>query len=181
MAEFIDALDAINAIADHCDGFRWRLQTEDGNATSVRPFEDETILINMSTWDSVESLADYVYRSAHTAFLRRRAEWFQRFRGISVALWWVPTGHRPSADEGIARLRHLEDNGPTHHAFDFRHRFAPDGEQSQAGDNRDTASPERREPARPDPARPTGPRWRGRGRRGWPRPGWTGIARAVTP
>ena len=137
VAAFVDALDEINALADNSAGFRWRLQTEDGNATSVRPFEDETILINMSTWDSVESLADYVYRSAHTAFLRRRAEWFERFRGVTVALWWVPSGHRPSVAEGIARLRQLEAQGPSPDAFDFRHRFAPDSEQSQDGDARD--------------------------------------------
>ena len=38
MADFMNALDRINGIADSADGFVWRLQTEAGNATSLRPF-----------------------------------------------------------------------------------------------------------------------------------------------
>jgi hypothetical protein len=125
VAEFMNALDEINAVADQSPGFVWRLQTDDGNATSVRAYEDESILINVSTWSSIEALSDYVYRSAHTPFLRRRAEWFQRSREVFVALWWVPAGHRPSVDEAVARLEHLRSHGPTPHAFTFRQRFGP--------------------------------------------------------
>ena len=127
VAEFMNALDEINAVADQSPGFVWRLQTDDGNATSVRAYEDESILINVSTWSSIEALSDYVYRSAHTPFLRRRAEWFQRSREVFVALWWVPAGHRPSVDEAVARLEHLRSHGPTPHAFTFRQRFGADG------------------------------------------------------
>ena len=47
-------------------GFVWRLQTEDGNATAIRVFEQDAegsdggILINMSVWESVEALAAYL-------------------------------------------------------------------------------------------------------------------------
>jgi hypothetical protein len=99
--------------------------TEDGNATAVRPFEDELLLINMSVWESVESLGDYVYRSDHTGYLRRRREWFERIREAIVALWWVPAGHRPSVAEGIERIDYLRTNGPTPHAFTFRQPFSP--------------------------------------------------------
>src|SRR3954454_23600523 len=76
VAEFMDAVDPVNAIADASAGFVWRFQTDEGNATAVRPYEDATILVNMSVWDSVEALSEFVYRSAHTGYLRRRREWF---------------------------------------------------------------------------------------------------------
>ncbi len=126
VAEFMDALDPINALADRSEGFVWRFQTPDGNATSERPFDDDEILVNFSTWESIEALADFVYRSDHTAFMRRRREWFERFDGVFQVLWWVPAGHRPSTAEAIERLEHLRVHGPTSHAFTFRRRFAPD-------------------------------------------------------
>ena len=123
VAEFMDALDEINALAEASPGFVWRFQTDEGNATAERPFDDDTILVNFSTWVSVEALADYVYRSDHTAYLRRRAEWFERMDEISAVLWWVPAGHRPTVDEAIERLEHLRAHGPSPEAFTFRHRF----------------------------------------------------------
>ena len=55
-------------MADGAPGFVWRLQTEDGNSTALRAFEDDAegsdggILINMSVWESVEALAAFVVR-----------------------------------------------------------------------------------------------------------------------
>jgi hypothetical protein len=126
VAEFMDALDAINALAERSPGFVWRFQTDEGNATAERPFEDDTILVNFSTWASVDALAEYVYRSDHAAFLRRRGEWFERMNEVISVLWWVPEHHRPSVEEAIERLEHLREHGPTPHAFTFRHRFASD-------------------------------------------------------
>ena len=134
IAEFMAALDEINALAERSPGFVWRFMTEDGNATAVRPFEDELLLINMSVWESVESLGDYVYRSDHTGYLRRRREWFERIREAIVALWWVPAGHRPTVAEGIERIEHLRTNGPTPQAFTFRQPFSPATEDSASQD-----------------------------------------------
>jgi len=39
IADFVAALDPVNAMADASPGFVWRLQTEDGNATAIRAFE----------------------------------------------------------------------------------------------------------------------------------------------
>jgi Domain of unknown function (DUF3291) len=127
VAEFMDALDEINALADASVGFVWRFQTEDGNATAVRPYDDEQVLINVSVWASSDALADYVYRSVHTSFLRRRREWFDVLGDVAVALWWVPAGHRPTVTESVARLDHLRAHGPSSHAFTFRQPFSPDG------------------------------------------------------
>ena len=127
MAEFLANLPAINALADQSPGFVWRLQTEDGDATAVRPYEDRTILINLSVWEDLPALRGFVFRSAHAAIMRRRREWFERFERIYVALWWVPAGRRPSVTEAVERLAHLERHGPTAFAFSFREAFGPDG------------------------------------------------------
>jgi Domain of unknown function (DUF3291) len=126
MSGFVARLDEINALADRSPGFVWRLQTEEGNATYLRPYDDERILINMSVWESVEALEAFVYRSLHVELLRQRHEWFEKFEGVYAALWWVPAGHRPSVDEARKRLRRLEEEGPTPFAFTFRNRFPPD-------------------------------------------------------
>ncbi len=128
MAEFMDALDEINALADASPGFVWRFQTTDGNATSVRVFDDPDLLLNLSVWRDVESLWNYTYRSAHTPYLRRRREWFSRVADLPVVvLWWVPEGHRPSIPECIERLHQLRDQGPSAKAFTFKDRFGADG------------------------------------------------------
>jgi hypothetical protein len=120
MAEFVALLDEINALADRSPGFVWRLQGTDGNATSIRPFDDEFILVNLSVWESIEQL-----KSAHAGVLRRRREWFEKFSGGYLALWWVPAGHIPTAAEAKERLIHLQEHGETAYAFTFRSTFAP--------------------------------------------------------
>jgi Domain of unknown function (DUF3291) len=127
MADFAASLDRINALAEQTPGFVWRLQTEEGDATSIRPFEDERMLVNMSVWRDVESLNKYVYSSEHVELMRRRREWFERMPEAFLVLWWVRKGHRPSVDEAIAKLELLRANGSTLDAFTFRHAFpAPD-------------------------------------------------------
>jgi hypothetical protein len=127
MAEFVARLPEINALAERSPGFVWRLQTEDGDATAVRPYEDRRILINLSVWTDLSSLQAYVYRSAHAGVMRRRREWFERFERVYVALWWVPAAHRPPVAEAVARLAHLEQHGPSPFAFSFAEPFGPDG------------------------------------------------------
>ena len=123
IADFVAALDPINALADAAPGFVWRLQDDDGNAISFRPFADETLLINMSVWESIETLEDYVYRSEHVSVLRRRREWFEKLEEHHMVLWWIPIGHRPDLGEAKDRLDRLRRQGPTAAAFTFRHRF----------------------------------------------------------
>jgi hypothetical protein len=132
MAEFVANLDRINALADGAAGFVWRLQTEEGDATALRPFPDENLLVNMSVWRDLESLSKFVYRSAHAEILGRRREWFERMSDAYLVLWWVPAGHRPTMDEAIAKLERLRAEGPTSEAFTFRRAFpAPDAAPEQ--------------------------------------------------
>lgn len=124
MADFVANLVRINALAEASPGFIWRLQTEQGDATSLRPMGEE-ILVNMSVWKDVESLNAYVYRSAHAEVMRRRKEWFERLSDTYVVLWWVPAGHRPTLREAELRLTHLRRHGATAEAFTFRQTFPP--------------------------------------------------------
>jgi hypothetical protein len=127
MEGFRSQLDPINALADGSPGFVWRLQTEDGNATSIRPFEDERMAINLSVWESLDALQQFVYRSAHIGPLRDRKQWFEPIEGPILALWWIPAGHIPTVAEARERLEHLSDHGPSPYAFTFRTPFpSPD-------------------------------------------------------
>jgi hypothetical protein len=128
MEGFRTQLDPINALADATPGFVWRLQTEDGNATAIRPYEgDDLMAINMSVWESLEALQQFVYKSGHVGVLRGRKQWFEPLDTPILALWWIPAGHIPTIAEARERLRHLEEHGPTPFAFTFRTPFpAPD-------------------------------------------------------
>lgn len=127
LSEFVAQLDPINALADAAPGFVWRLQTEDGNAMAVRGFGNDRMIVNLSVWESVDLLADFVYRSGHLAVMRRRREWFDRI-GMHLALWSIPVGHVPTVSEAEERLAHLQTHGPTPHAFTLKLRFVADAE-----------------------------------------------------
>ena len=104
MAGFVARLDEINALADRSEGFVWRLQGSGGNATYLRPYDDDRILFNLSVWESIEHLKNYVYRSAHAELIKERKQWFEHFEAAYMALWWIPAGHVPGVDEAKKRL-----------------------------------------------------------------------------
>ncbi len=122
MADFVANLDRINALADTSEGFVWRLQTDEGDATALRPFGND-ILVNLSVWRDVDALRNYVFHSAHTPFLGRRREWFERMGEAYVVLWWVPCGQRPTLAEAHARLLALRAHGPRPDAFTMAQPF----------------------------------------------------------
>jgi hypothetical protein len=125
IAGFVAALEPINALADGSPGFVWRLQTESGDATSIRAFDDKSVLINMSVWRSLEELRNFVYRSAHVEVLRRRAEWFEKLSEAHLVLWWLPTDRLPTIEEAAWRIELVRRHGPTAEAFTFRSPFGP--------------------------------------------------------
>lgn len=130
LAEFVAALEPVNALADDSPGFVWRLQDSDGDATSIRPFPDDLMIVNMSVWESIEALWGFVYGGGHLEVMRRRREWFSRIEGHQV-LWWVPAGHPPAVEEALDRLELLSERGPTPEAFTFKRRFPAPGAASQ--------------------------------------------------
>jgi len=132
-AGFTSQLRLINAIADRSPGFVWRLQTAEGNATSIRAFADPLALINVSVWESIEALRHFVYQSAHMRPLRDRAQWFVPPTQPAIALWWVPVGHEPSVEEAVERVEILRRLGPTAEAFSFEVPFAAPPRAAESG------------------------------------------------
>jgi hypothetical protein len=133
LAGFVARLAPVNAIADRAPGFVWRLQTEDGDATAIRGFGDDRVIVNISVWESIEALWRFVYDGHHLEAMRRRREWFDRIE-MHMALWWLPAGELPTVAEAERRLDHLRDHGPTPFAFTFKRRFGPGSRQATALD-----------------------------------------------
>jgi Domain of unknown function (DUF3291) len=102
MAEFVDNLARVNAIADRAEGFVWRLQDASGNATAYRPYGgDPRMAINMSVWEDVAALERYVWQTVHKRIYGRRHEWFEKLDGSYFVMWWVPAGHIPTVEEAV--------------------------------------------------------------------------------
>jgi hypothetical protein len=139
LADFVGALDRINALADRADGFVWRLQDDSGNATALQPM-GEDIIVNLSVWQDPQSLQAFVYRSDHVGVMRRRREWFEKM-DLYMVLWWVPRGHRPAPHEGIGRLDLLRSHGPSAGAFTFAKLFPAPGTDSPVAGSLDTPCP----------------------------------------
>jgi len=127
MSGFMNRLDEINALAERSPGYVWRMQSESGNATDIDVGGAALFIANMSVWVSVETLFDYVYKTVHREVMIQRRRWFERPADLYQALWWIPAGHIPSAEEGLFRIEVLKEKGPSPAAFTFNERFlAPD-------------------------------------------------------
>ena len=120
MADFVAQLDRINQLAENSDGFVWRLKGDGDNATGIQAFDDEQIIVNMSVWESLASLHDFVFRSMHTSVMRDRKKWFEKPDSLMTVLWYVPEGHLPTLNEAKVRLEHLNAHRPGPTAFTFR-------------------------------------------------------------
>ena len=130
IAGFVSQLAPVNALADAAPGFVWRLQSASGNATDIVYDErDPSILLNMSVWESVEALRDFVYASRHLDVLKDRAKWFVKMDKPIYCLWWVPAGHIPSVAEGRERMEHYQRCGPTPFSFWFSKLFPEPAEE----------------------------------------------------
>lgn len=140
MVDFVDNLDRINALADGSPGFVWRLQTEEGDATAV-DFMGPGMLVNMSVWEDVESLHNYVYRTAHAVIMSRRKEWFERITESYTVLWWIPQGTMPTPQEAQRKLAQLRESGPTPGAFTFKRTFPPPDALEEAMEHFDDLCP----------------------------------------
>ncbi|MGI9598397.1 MAG: DUF3291 domain-containing protein [Acidimicrobiales bacterium] len=127
-AEFTDALDRINELAEASPGFVWRLKDEAGNSSSyvaVPGHEDPLDIVNFSVWEDLESLKNFMYKTDHVGFLRRRTEWFERSEEVVTALWWIPAGTTPSIIEAYVRLEKLRANGSSEEAWSLTRPLPP--------------------------------------------------------
>jgi hypothetical protein len=123
MADFVAQLDEINRLGDESPGFVWRLQGPGGTSTELAVGDDPRVIVNLTVWRSIEDLFEYTYRSDHKRVFARRFDWFERWPGPSVVLWWQPADRAPDLDDAFRRLRLLAENGPSPEAFTFKNRF----------------------------------------------------------
>ena len=125
LKEFVDNLDKVNDIADNSEGFVWRLQDESGDATHIQLFDDPNIIVNMSVWDGIDSLKNFMFRTHHKEIMRKKSQWFERLTQDSYVLWWVGDDHIPSPQEAVERLEYLRKHGDSPYAFTFKSNFTP--------------------------------------------------------
>lgn len=125
MKEFVANLEPINNIAEASAGFIWRLQDESGDATDIHVFDDPLIIVNMSVWESTESLKQFMFKTHHIEFLKRKQEWFEKIPEANYVLWWIPKQHIPTLTEAKERLVHLRKNGESAYAFSFKSQYSP--------------------------------------------------------
>jgi hypothetical protein len=123
MADFVANLNPINELAEKSEGFIWRLKDDTNNATSIKIYNDDFIIVNMSVWRNIETLFEYVYRSNHVEFYKRRKEWFEKMPQMHMAMWYVPIDKRPTVAEAVERIECLRKHGETPYAFSFKKKF----------------------------------------------------------
>ncbi|WP_409433704.1 DUF3291 domain-containing protein [Litorimonas sp. RW-G-Af-16] len=131
MRSFVDRVDAINALAKRSTGFVWTLEGEEGaGATRIEVFpENPNIIIQLSKWESLDSLFHFAYKTAHSKLIAAREDWFVEVPNIAnLALWWVKDTHLPTIAEAKSKMTKLFKNGPTPEAFNFRTPFNAAGQ-----------------------------------------------------
>lgn len=118
IADFVDALPLVNGAGENTPGYVWRLQSDSGDATDIRVFDDPLVIVNLTVWKSPEALKSFAYRGVHRDFFRRRGEWF--VPGSSrTALWWLPADVLPTTDDARRRLDFIDAFGASPYAFEM--------------------------------------------------------------
>jgi Domain of unknown function (DUF3291) len=126
MADFVANLDTINALAEKSNGFVWRLKDDTNNTTSIKIYDDDFLIVNMSVWENTETLFQFVYQSNHIEIFKKRKEWFTVMPEMHMALWHTPVGKLPTIAEAVERLNYLRAHGETPFAFSFKKKFTPE-------------------------------------------------------
>ena len=121
MAEFMGNLDRINALAERSEWFVWRLKDDTNNATAIRPASHPTMAVNMSVWESVEALEQFVWATVHKQFYNRKGAWFEKLATPHFVMWPIAVGHIPDLAEAKARLERLSRRGDSDVAFGWGH------------------------------------------------------------
>ncbi|NUP51103.1 MAG: DUF3291 domain-containing protein [Catenulispora sp.] len=134
--DFVESFDKITRKAQFTDGYVWRLfgGSADGRRVldAVWP-DDPRIVVNLSVWETFDSLREFVYRGAHADFMRRRAKALTvPFSEAYQVLWWIPAWTAPTVAEARERLLHLREHGPSPYAFTFTRTFPPEALADQA-------------------------------------------------
>ena len=117
LADFVAALNRVNALAERSPGFVWRLKDETGNATDITVPDEPRMIVNLSVWETPHDLEKFVWNTIHKRVYDKKAKWFEAPKAAHFVMWWVPEGHRPTAEEAFDRLADLNTNGPSERAF----------------------------------------------------------------
>lgn len=120
VADFMNALDRINGLGKRMPGFVWMMEGsgEPGRGnTEAKIAGDPQFVSNLTVWESVETLENFVWNTVHRQFYERRQEWFEVLGEMHFVMWWVPEGHRPTLEEALARLDMRKRLGDTEDAF----------------------------------------------------------------
>lgn len=120
VADFMDNLDRINGLGKRMPGFVWMMEGsgEPGQGNTEAKLDgDPQFVANMSVWESVETLETFVWGTIHKQFYDRKAEWFEVMGDMHFVMWWVPEGHKPTLEEGRARLALTQKQGDSDDAF----------------------------------------------------------------
>lgn len=118
LADFVGAIDRVNAVAERSPGFVWRLKSDQSdNALDVAVGDDPRLIVNMSVWETAEHLEQFVWNTIHKRVYAKKDKWFAEPEQAYFVMWWVAAGHEPTVEEALERLDHLRTNGPSERAF----------------------------------------------------------------
>lgn len=130
MDGFTGRVNEINALADRTPGFVWRMVDDDDSldgALSLRLPGDMHTLVNMSVWENIENLSNFIYQTAHKKVMKSNRDNFEKMSESHYVLWWIEKGHIPSLAEAKVRLDQFRAHGPAPAAFNFKTAFDAEG------------------------------------------------------
>lgn len=122
VAEFINNTLKVNGIAERSKGYVWRLADEAALVTRggyQGVGDDPCVVYSLSVWDNLGDFGQFVYKTVHNTFLKKRANWFAPWDGPNYVIWDFDGDGPIATEQGWERLRHLAAHGPTAHAYDF--------------------------------------------------------------
>jgi len=117
LADFMAALDRVNAVAERSPGFVWRLKSGAGNATDIKVGDDARLIVNLTVWETPAHLEQFVWNTVHARVYEKKSKWFEPMSTPHFVMWWIPVGHVPTVEEAMDRLSELAARGPAERAF----------------------------------------------------------------
>lgn len=123
LAGFTNRIEEINALAERQPGFVWRMVGAGNSALDLAWDDDPLCILNISVWLSVDTLKDFLYRTAHKDLMAQRRDWFKVVEAPHLVMWWIKAGTLPTVSDARDRMALLEAGGPAPEAFTLRHAF----------------------------------------------------------
>lgn len=108
---------------------KWQFGTQFYQDPNVmRVFNEPRMILNLSVWNSLEALQEFVYRKYHHQAISRKSEWFEPLTVASYVLWWVDENSMPTLEDAKYRLEYFNEHGANSEAFNFDCPYTADGE-----------------------------------------------------